>query len=54
MVSVISQLHRDVLETEIEILKSKLQPTETGTIHTAIDVLRWRVDQINKGEEVTT
>ena len=49
-----SQLHINALQQEIEILKSKLQPTETGTIHTAIDVLRWRVDQINKGEEVTT
>ena len=47
-----SQLHISALQQEIEILKSKLQPTETGTIHTAISVLTWRIEQIEKGEEV--
>ena len=47
-----SQLHINALQQEIEILKSKLQPTETGVIHTAISVLTWRIEQIEKGEEV--
>ena len=47
-----SQLHINALQQEIEILKSKLQPTETGNIHTAISVLTWRIEQIEKGEEV--
>tara|TARA_R110002020_G_scaffold468564_3_gene692983 strand:- start:1398 stop:1595 length:198 start_codon:yes stop_codon:yes gene_type:complete len=47
-----SQLHINALQQEIEILKSKLQPHDTGHIHTAISVLTWRIEQIEKGEEV--
>ena len=35
-----------VLQDEIEILKSKLEPHDTGHLHTAISVITHRIDQI--------
>jgi hypothetical protein len=42
----VDQEHRAALEREIHILESKLQPQGTGSIHTAIHVLKWRVDEL--------
>ena len=39
--------HQDFLHRELEILKSKLQPSGSGNIHTAISVMEWRIDEIN-------
>ena len=36
------------LEREIRVLESRLQPSDTGHIHTAISVLRERVRELNK------
>jgi len=38
--------HVKALEFEIEILKSRLQPHDTGHLHTAISVLQARIDEI--------
>jgi len=46
------QSHIDHLEEEINILKSLLQPSGTGSLHTAIDILRWRIEtERRKGNE---
>ena len=37
-----------VLEEEINILKSRLQPTDTGHLHTTINVLEQRVKEIKE------
>ena len=39
--------HQDFLHRELEILKSKLQPSGSGNIHTAISVMEWRIDEID-------
>ena len=42
--------HQDFLHRELEILKSKLQPSGRGgrgNIHTAISVMEWRIDEID-------
>ena len=39
--------HRAFLKREAAILKSKLQPSGSGNIHTAISVIEWRIDEIN-------
>jgi len=38
--------HVKVLELEIAILTSRLQPHDTGHLHTAIKVLQARIDEI--------
>ena len=38
-------IHMQVLRREIDILKSRLQPTDTGHIHTAIRVLEDRLNE---------
>ena len=38
--------HVKALELEIAILKSRLQPHDTGHLHTAINVLQARIDEI--------
>ena len=38
-----------VLKAEIEHLKSKLEPRETGHIHTTISTLQHRVKELEKG-----
>ena len=38
-------IHMQVLRREIDILKSRLQPEDTGHIHTAIRVLEERLNE---------
>ena len=38
-------IHMQVLRREIDILKTRLQPTDTGHIHTAIRVLEDRLNE---------
>jgi hypothetical protein len=38
-------IHMQVLRREIDILKSRLQPEDTGHIHTAIRVLEQRLNE---------
>jgi hypothetical protein len=45
----VSLLHKAVLEAEIQILKSKIKPNDTGNIYTAITVLESRISEL-KGE----
>ncbi len=40
--------HKQSLLCEIEILKGKLQPHDTGHIHTAINVLTERCTELDK------
>lgn len=47
--------HIITLQIEIAVLKSRLQPTDTGHLHTAISVLEDRVTELQEkffGEEV--
>tara|TARA_B100001287_G_scaffold14242_1_gene10727 strand:- start:1964 stop:2143 length:180 start_codon:yes stop_codon:yes gene_type:complete len=47
--AVLSDIDRIVmLMEEIAIAQSKLQPTDTGHIHTAINYMRNRVEEIKK------
>jgi len=39
--------HRAFLKREAAILKTKLQPSGSGNIHTAISVIEWRIDEID-------
>ena len=34
-----------VLKDEIELLKSRIEPTETGNLHTAISVMKHRLEE---------
>ena len=38
-------IHLQVLRREIDILRSRLQPTDTGHLHTAIGVLEDRLNE---------
>ena len=40
--------HERALREEINVLKERLQPHDTGHIHTAINTLEERVQEINK------
>ena len=40
--------HERALREEINVLKERLQPTDTGHIHTTIDTLEDRVKEINE------
>ena len=40
--------HERALREEINVLKERLQPTDTGHIHTTISTLEERVKEINK------
>ena len=40
--------HERALREEINVLKERLQPTDTGHIHTTINTLEERVQEINK------
>ena len=40
--------HVRALQEEINVLKERLQPTDTGHIHTTISTLEERVKEINK------
>ncbi len=38
-----------VLNDEIELLKSRIEPSGTGTLHTTIGTLRHRLEEIENG-----
>jgi len=38
--------HMFALMNEVRILVGRLQPEDTGHIHTTIDTLNWRVDEL--------
>ena len=40
--------HIDVLKTEMDVLASRLEPQDTGHLHTAIYVLKHRVEELEK------
>jgi len=40
--------HKKSLLLEVEILKDQYQPTETGTLRTAVHVLEWRINEIDE------
>ena len=40
--------HIDVLKTEMDVLASRLEPHETRHLHTAIHVLKHRVEELEK------
>ena len=40
--------HERALREEISVLKERLQPTDTGHIHTTISTLEGRVKEINQ------
>ena len=40
--------HIDVLKTEMDVLASRLEPHDTGHLHTAISVLKHRVEELEK------
>ena len=42
------QNHIDVLKTEVELLASRLEPHDTGHIHTSINYLESRVEEVQK------
>ena len=42
------QNHIDVLKTEVELLASRLEPHDTGHLHTAIFVLTERVKELRE------
>ena len=45
------QNHIDVLKTEIEILASRLEPHDTGHLHTTIYTLKHRIEELEKNIE---
>ena len=40
--------HRKALLLEVEILKDRYEPTGTGSLHTAVHVLEWRIKEIDE------
>tara|TARA_Y100001938_G_scaffold34235_1_gene47037 strand:+ start:269 stop:478 length:210 start_codon:yes stop_codon:yes gene_type:complete len=42
------QKHIDVLKTEIEVLASRLEPHDTGHLHTTIYTLKHRIEELQK------
>ena len=40
--------HINVLKTEMNVLASRLEPHDTGHLHTAIHVLKHRVEELEK------
>ena len=40
--------HINVLENEMDILASRLKPTETGHLHTTIHTLQHRIEELQK------
>ena len=40
--------HIEILKTEMDILASRLEPHDTGHLHTAIYVLKHRVEELEK------
>tara|TARA_B100001989_G_C24495467_1_gene441924 strand:- start:1043 stop:1252 length:210 start_codon:yes stop_codon:yes gene_type:complete len=42
------QKHIDVLKTEIEVLASRLEPHDTGHLHTTIYTLKNRIEELQR------
>ena len=42
--------HIEVLKTEIDVLASRLEPHETGHLHTTIYTLKDRIEELEKEE----
>ena len=42
------QNHVDVLKTEVELLASRLEPHDTGHLHTTIFTLKHRIEELQK------
>ena len=40
--------HIEILKTEVDVLASRLEPHDTGHLHTAIHVLKHRVEELEK------
>jgi len=40
--------HINVLKTEMNVLASRLEPHDTGHLHTAISVLKHRVEELER------
>ena len=40
--------HIELLKTEVDVLASRLEPHDTGHLHTAIYVLKHRVEELEK------
>ena len=40
--------HIEVLKTEVDVLASRLEPLDTGNLHTAIHVMKHRVEELEK------
>jgi len=40
--------HRKALLLEVEILKDRYEPTDTGSLHTAVHVLERRIKEIDE------
>ena len=40
--------HKKALLLEVEILKDRYEPSGTGSLHTAVHVLEWRIKEIDE------
>ena len=40
--------HKKALKLEVEILKDRYEPSGTGSLHTAVHVLEWRIKEIDE------
>ena len=40
--------HKKALKLEVEILKDRYEPAGTGSLHTAVHVLEWRIKEIDE------
>ena len=40
--------HKKALLLEVEILRGRYEPTGTGSLHTAVHVLEWRIKEIDE------
>ena len=40
--------HRKALLLEVEILKDRYEPTGPGSLHPAVHVLEWRINEIDE------
>ena len=47
----ISIVTKQVLKSEIEVLKSRLKPQDTGNLYTAIAVLEERIRELEKDDD---
>ena len=47
----ISILTKQVLKSEVEVLKSRLKPAGTGNLYTAIAVLEERIRELEKDDD---